>query len=377
LLGIPLKDIDFATTALPQAVMEHLQSHHIVVKPIGIEHGTVMAVLEGHSFEITTLRQDVACDGRHAEVRFTDNWRTDAARRDFTINAMSVDKEGVIYDYFGGQQDLAHRFIRFVGTPALRIQEDYLRILRYFRFMARFGFTALDEETNTACTHFAPALTSLSAERIGGEMLALFAAPNPSYALAMMMQLHILPVICPFALSHSVSFDALVALEQACSFPINPLLRIAFWLRQILPSPHIETEIASLATSWKMANAQKDLLHFLVTSSLLPWDQPFTYFRQQIRKVGKAKFELLLLLSYAMQDAVVTTSHLVTLLRDIAAWSVPRFPVSGDDLCNQFSMVEGPTLGAFKTQLEAWWEHNNYPSKEAVLQYAAQLLEQS
>ncbi|HEX8055161.1 MAG TPA: CCA tRNA nucleotidyltransferase, partial [Novosphingobium sp.] len=181
LLGLDVKDIDLATTLLPETVMERLNAAGIRAVPTGIEHGTVTAVLHGGPVEITTLRHDVSTDGRRATVAFAEDWREDAARRDFTINALYADPAtGEIFDYFGGLTDLAARRVRFIGDARQRIREDHLRILRYFRFQARFGSEPADAESQTACAELSATLKGLSRERIGMEFLNLLGLTDPA-----------------------------------------------------------------------------------------------------------------------------------------------------------------------------------------------------
>ncbi|MGC8477998.1 MAG: CCA tRNA nucleotidyltransferase, partial [Acetobacteraceae bacterium] len=179
LLGAAVADIDLATPLPPAAVTAALVAAGLGAKPTGLAHGTVTAVAAGRGYQITTLRRDVATDGRRAVVAFTDDWRADAARRDFTFNALSWDRAGGVYDYWGGIADLRAGRVRFVGDPAARIAEDYLRVLRFFRFFARFGRQAPDAATEAALQAGVPGLAGLSAERVRYEILGLLAAPDP------------------------------------------------------------------------------------------------------------------------------------------------------------------------------------------------------
>jgi poly(A) polymerase/tRNA nucleotidyltransferase (CCA-adding enzyme) len=179
LAGRAPTDVDLTTPQPPDAVMRMLQRAGIRAVPTGIDHGTVTAVVEGRGFEVTTLRRDVETDGRHALVAFTDDWRADAARRDFTINAMSATRDGAVFDYFGGVADLQAGIVRFVGDPATRIAEDYLRILRFFRFLARYGGALPDLAALGAIRAGLPGLAQLSAERVWRELTSILAAPDP------------------------------------------------------------------------------------------------------------------------------------------------------------------------------------------------------
>ena len=184
LAGRDVGEIDLATPRTPDQVTEALRASGIRAVPTGLSHGTVTAVAGGRGFEVTTLRRDVETDGRHAVVAFTDDWRADAARRDFTINAMSMTRSGDVFDYFGGIGDLRAGILRFVGDPATRIAEDYLRILRYFRFLARYAGGPADPAALAAIRAGVPGLARLSAERVWSELVRILAAPDPRAAIA-------------------------------------------------------------------------------------------------------------------------------------------------------------------------------------------------
>lgn len=205
LLGLPVSDIDFATRLPPGEVVERLEAAGIKAVPTGIAHGTVTAVSDGRPFEVTTLRRDVQTDGRHAVVAFTDNWREDASRRDFTINALYADPlTGELFDYHGGLDDIGHGRVRFIGDPLQRIAEDHLRILRFFRFHARFGRGTPDPAALDACTRRANDLMALSRERVAGELLKLLALDDPSPTVAVMVNKGILAPVLPEITSEGV-----------------------------------------------------------------------------------------------------------------------------------------------------------------------------
>src|SRR3569623_722976 len=188
LLGIETSDIDLATTHSPDEVIDRLEAAHIKAVPTGIKHGTITAVASDEVYEVTTLRRDLDTDGRHATVAFTDDWQEDAARRDFTINALYADPDsGELIDYFNGIADLDTRRVRFIGDPLVRIAEDHLRILRFFRFLARFGDTP-DPAGLTACTDRANDLMALSRERIANELLRLLVAPRAPEVVELMLE---------------------------------------------------------------------------------------------------------------------------------------------------------------------------------------------
>jgi poly(A) polymerase/tRNA nucleotidyltransferase (CCA-adding enzyme) len=218
----PVADVDLATPSPPDTVTRALQAAGIRAVPTGIEHGTVTAVVGGRGFEITTLRRDVATDGRHASVAFTGDWREDAARRDFTINALSMTRDGAVFDYFGGIADLHAGIVRFVGDPAARIAEDYLRILRFFRFHARYGTGAPDPAALAAIRAGVGGMTILSVERVWSEFFRILSAPDPCGAVCLMAELGVLVAVMP----EGAGPARLVRLVAAGA-PADPLLRLA------------------------------------------------------------------------------------------------------------------------------------------------------
>ncbi|MGH6904305.1 MAG: CCA tRNA nucleotidyltransferase, partial [Geminicoccaceae bacterium] len=248
LLGRPDagREIDLATPERPEQVMRLLEAAGLRAIPTGLAHGTVATTAGGRTFEITTLRRDLACDGRHAEVAFTDDFRVDAARRDFTINAMSCDREGRLYDYFEGQADLAAGRVRFVGAAAARIVEDYLRILRFFRFFAHHGRPPADAEALRACRAAAPGLQRLSGERIQAEMRTLLEAGDPLPALRLMVETGVLGQIIP----GPVALERLARLIELAP-ESDPLIRLAALLR---PPPAEPATTDRVALRWRLSN---------------------------------------------------------------------------------------------------------------------------
>ena len=228
LLGLPDvgRELDVATPERPDQVIRLLERAGLPAIPTGLAHGTVTTIADGRRFEITTLRRDVACDGRHAEVEFTDDFALDAARRDFTINAMSCDDAGRLYDYFGGRADLTAGRVRFVGDAAARIAEDYLRILRFFRFFAYYGRPPADAEALAACRAAAPELRRLSGERIQAEMVRLLEAADPVPALRLMVETGVLGEVIP----GPVALERLARLIELAP-DSDPLVRLAALLR--------------------------------------------------------------------------------------------------------------------------------------------------
>ena len=229
LRGVAVKDIDIATQHEPGEVIARLKAAGIRTVPTGIAHGTVTALLDGGPAEITTLRRDVSTDGRRATVAFSTQWRDDAARRDFTINALYADPRSLeLTDFFGGIEDLAARRVRFIGKAGDRIREDYLRILRYFRFQARFGALPADSRAEAACAELAPGMKALSRERVGWELQLLLGLPDPAPTVARMAELgvlrEVLPEVAPDGLA---ALSALVAEEQRQRIAPQSLRRMA------------------------------------------------------------------------------------------------------------------------------------------------------
>src|SRR3954469_2207514 len=229
LLDLTVNDVDLATRLQPDEVIRRLEGAKIKAVPTGIEHGTITAVSDGHPFEITTLRRDVSTDGRRASGAFTDDWKEDAARRDFTINALSADPlTGEIFDYFGGLDDLERRHVRFIGDPLQRIAEDHLRILRFFRFHARFGQGEPDAAAVDACAQRANDLMALSRERIADELLKLLGMPDPVSTVRIMLERAILkPVVPEIAAKRLPDLEALIAGEREAGIAPDPLRRLA------------------------------------------------------------------------------------------------------------------------------------------------------
>ena len=227
LLGLEVSDVDLATRLAPEEVMRRLEAAKIKAVPTGLAHGTVTAVIHGHPVEVTTLRKDVATDGRRATIAYTEDWREDAARRDFTINALSADPEsGELFDYFGGLADLENRHVRFIGDPLVRIAEDHLRILRFFRFHARFARGAPDAAGLTACAARANDLMALSRERIADELLKLLAIPDPGGTVRLMIEHGVLRPVLP-EIASTERLAALIAAESAAGISGDPIRRLA------------------------------------------------------------------------------------------------------------------------------------------------------
>ena len=348
LLGIEVNDVDLATRLPPETVLERLKAARIKAVPTGLAHGTVTALV-GAPVEITTLRRDVSTDGRRATVAFTDDWREDAARRDFTINAFYADPEtGEIFDYFGGLDDLEARRVRFIGDPLTRIAEDHLRILRFFRFHARFGAGEPDPAGLDACTVRANDLMALSRERIADELLKLLALPDPTATVRLMVGRGILKAVLPEIDAAGVArLEALVRRERAAASPPQSLRRLAALLP---PDPQLA---AALSARLRLSN--KAVKRIVCAAERAPGDaaRPFAL---AYRIGGEEAIDRLLL---GNEDDGATADK----VRSLDGYRRPRFPVSGGDLI-QMGLSPGPIVAATMQAVERAWVEGGFALDE-------------
>jgi poly(A) polymerase len=351
LLGLPIGDIDIATPAPPERVTELLQKSGIRVVPTGLAHGTVTAVVPPRHFEITTLRRDVETDGRHARVAFDADWAADAARRDFTINAIFLAPDGTIDDPVGGLADLRSGQVRFVGDPATRIAEDVLRLLRYYRFEARFGAGSGDAAARAACHAAAHLLPSLSAERVAQELIRLLATPDPNRALHMMAEDGALTALLPEA----GRLDRLRRMIPIEPEP-DPLRRL---------SALIEADAdgaAALAERLHFPNAWRDRLRGLAPPGPLDPAGGPAALRRALYRLGAERYRDLALLLAA--EGSMTPDRLAQLLALARDWTPPRFPLSGHDV-TALGLPPGPRIGALLDAVERWWEDTDFAATRA------------
>ncbi len=334
LLGRPVADIDLATPLLPDSVITALRDARIRVVPTGLDHGTVTAVVDGHGFEITTLRRDVETDGRHAVVAFTTDWRTDASRRDFTINAMSMTRDGAVFDYFGGVSDLRAGIVRFVGDAATRIAEDYLRILRFFRFFARYGRTEPDAATLSAIHAGVPGLLRLSAERVWRELTKILSAPDPRRAIILMEAAGVIAAVVP----EGADAARVIQLIEAGA-PADAGLRMAALLTG---------DPVTFADRLKLSGPERDRLLALRHDA--------------VPAPGSDDASLRRALADTEPGVLIDRSWLVggsspgwAVLRDrIAATPRPVFPLGGRDVV-AIGVPPGPAVGTLLRDVRAWW----------------------
>jgi len=362
LLGRPVKDVDIATPDTPERVVALLTAAGIKTVPTGLAHGTITAVTRDRHFEVTTLRRDVDTDGRHATVEFTDEWEADAGRRDFTFNALYADRDGTIYDPTGGLDDLAEGRVRFVGDAAVRIEEDHLRILRFFRFVAYFGRTAPDADAVAACEARVDLLKTLSAERVAAEVLRTLSAPEPTAALALMGSVGVLQAVLPEATRLEV-MPRLRDIEVSSGFEPNALLRLAS-----LMAPQTGAAIASrLARRLKLSNADKRRLTAYVAPPVaITPNMSSGQVHAALYRAGYRLFTDLVFLAWARLGK--QHDDFIRLLQDAARWDIPVFPITGDDL-KSGGIPEGPEIGQLLEELEGWWVEGDFRAdREACLQ---------
>ncbi|WP_366554996.1 CCA tRNA nucleotidyltransferase [Aquibaculum sediminis] len=359
LLGLPVNDVDIATPDPPERVIALLEEARLKVVPTGVDHGTVTAVAAGQPFEITTLRRDEETFGRHARVAFTDDWKADAARRDFTMNALSCDAAGRIWDYFGGVADARAGRVRFVGSARQRIAEDYLRLLRFFRFLARYGRGEPDGEALAAAVEAAPELARLSGERVRDELLKLLAAPEPVPTLSLMHQHRILASELPEA-GPPDRLSCLLTLDHAA----DTLLRLAALL------DCDEQGAATVVQRLRLSNAQRDRLILLRTRPrpVRPDMEPRALRRTLYRFGVDAVRELLLL---ATAEEGWGAEALDSARKQVDAWLPRSFPLKGRDLL-AVGADRGPELGRLLHDLEAWWIEGDFSADHAALLTEAQ-----
>lgn len=343
LLGLPVSDIDLATRLKPEAVIAALEAAGIRAVPTGLQHGTVTAVSGGVPHEVTTLRRDVATFGRHAEVAFTDDWQEDAQRRDFTINALYADPiTGELFDFFGGLDDLKAHRVRFIGAPLERIAEDHLRILRFFRFSARFA-PALDAEGLAACAARANDLMALSRERIRDELLKLLALPSPAPTVAAMLAHGILkPVLPEIEAARLPALAALIAAEDAAKIAPDGLRRLPALL------PEDPQLAAGIAARLKLSNSAKGRLVHAATRATVPEDP-----RVLAYSIG----------AEATLDRLLLTGdpRAAQWAGPLSHYTRPRLPISGKDLI-AMGLPPGPAVSRRLGEVEQLWVAAGFPA---------------
>ncbi len=339
LLGVAVADVDLATVLLPEDVMTIAKAAGFGVHPTGVEHGTVTITHYKAAFEVTTLRLDMETDGRHAVVSFTTDWAEDAMRRDFTINAMYCDAAGKIYDYTKGYADIQKRKVSFVGDANERIKEDYLRILRFFRFHAWYGKGALDKSGFEACSKLKSGLKKLSAERVRQELFKLLVAPQATKTLQVMAEAGILKVILP----HTDEWRAFSRL------PEDPVLRLSI----------LAKDISSLKERFRLSNIDAARVDALWSAPELSPALSIVERRRMLYQLGAETWRDAVKLSHCRSTAKSGDAAWGGLLSLPDQWSAPRLPVKGADLIAA-GMHPGPQMGQVLSALEDWWVANDF-----------------
>jgi len=360
LLGVPILEVDLATTAVPEEVVKRVGAAGFKAVPTGIEHGTITVVIDKHPFEVTTLRKDVETYGRHAKVEFGRDWKADAERRDFTINALSATRDGTVYDYAGGLDDLGHRRVRFIGDAAKRIEEDYLRILRFFRFHAAYGAGHPDATGLAACIAARNGLDQLSRERVRMELLKLLVAPHATPTLAVMSHAGLLLRVLG-GVPYLAGFENMAKVEAAIGATPDAVRRLGalgvvvaedaerLWQRLRLTNSEHE-RLASVAEGWRRISpafgekAARALLY----------------------KLNPQHFIDHALLGWARSDAPSSDPEWRALATLPQRWTAPEFPVKAADFMKR-GVPQGPALGAALASAERAWIAAGFPADQGTL----------
>ena len=362
LIGRPVSDIDIATVLSPQAVTEALKAAGLKAVPTGIEHGTVTAISGGQPFEITTLRRDVATDGRRAVVAFTDDWAEDAQRRDFTLNSLYARRDGSLFDPTGqGVADARAGRIVFVGEAEARVREDYLRILRFFRFFAWYGAEPADAVALAACEALRGDLKTLSAERVSKEFLKLLAADDPRPAVALMDRTGVLGEVLPPPIDLA-RFHALVAIEDEQLFENDPVLRLAALL------PDDQVGAAAFAARLRLSNGERDrLVAALAPESFKSWMSP-REIRRAVYRLGPQVFRDRAKLAWARASGTAATMQWRGMIALGEGWTAPAFPLTGDEVIAA-GVPKGPMVGQVLREVEDWWiDHDVLDDRLSVIE---------
>jgi poly(A) polymerase len=352
LLGQQIGDIDIATPASPERVIQLLEKAGIKVVPTGLDHGTVTAIVPPRHFEITTLRRDVETYGRRARVAFDADWAADAARRDFTINAIFLGPDGTIHDPVGGLPDLRARRVRFVGDPATRIAEDVLRLLRYYRFEARFGTGTGDGEARAACRAAAHLLPTLSGERVQQELIKLLETPDPLAGLQMMQDDGVLAVALP-EVHHVDRLSRLIEIEPEA----DPLLRLAALIE-------VDGEGAvALAARLRFSNVCRDRLRGLSSPWPLDPQGDARAQRRTLYRLGVERYRDVAVLIAA--EGGMSRNRLTELLDLARGRTPPVFPLAGRDV-TAFGIPPGERVGRLLAAVHDWWEEGDFTADRAA-----------
>ena len=355
ILELEIKEIDLATSAKPEEVCLMLTSSGM--KPIltGISHGTVSVVSGKYKFEITTLRADIETSGRHARVSFIEDWIEDSYRRDFTFNAIYADPDGTLYDPTGGFSDLKDGIVRFIGDPSLRISEDHLRILRYFRFFGHFSKKVADHSALEACKIHASSLLKISPERIIKELLSIMSCPDPASVLKLMAEADVLQKFLPEA----TQFDLLTRLTRIDAADPDPLRRISITLKAN------KTEVNNRLKLLRLPAKQSERILEIINIQFLYHEFDEKLLSKTFYKEGKIKFIDIVYCSWA-QGEPRYDSKWQKILSFYSDFSIPKFPLIGSDVL--ILGFNGPEVGKLLQEVRDWWVQENFiPDREGCL----------
>jgi poly(A) polymerase len=359
LLGLPIADVDIATTALPEEVIRRAEAVGIKAVPTGVEHGTVTLVVDGVPVEVTTLRLDVETYGRKAKVEFGRDWAGDAHRRDFTINGLSLDLHGVVHDHVGGLADIAARKVRFIGDPDRRIAEDYLRILRFFRIHAGYGSGAPDRDGYLACIRGRDGLATLSAERLRQEMLKLVAAAEAGAAVIAMNDAGLLQRVLG-GVAYPGPFATLQQAERRLGRAADPVLRLGAL------GVAVTEDAKRLAQRLRLSNAEAKRLDSMGHRWWRLGGMDDATARRRLYRLGADRYRDRVLLAWARAGRDAASPRWAELVGLPDRWTPPKFPLKAADLIAR-GFGEGPALGHLLTLAEDAWLASGFPEDAATL----------
>lgn len=355
LMGLPVGDVDIATTAKPEETIKACEAAGLKCVPTGLAHGTVTVLSDGSAFEVTTLREDVETFGRHATVAYTADWAADARRRDFTMNALYCAADGTVSDPLGGWPDLVARRIRFIGEPAERIREDYLRILRFFRFQAEVGQGAPDGAALDACVRERHGLANLSAERVRSELIKLLSAADPLAGVGPMFDFGLLSPLLRAAPRPGL-LSRLVVAEREVSASIDAILRLSAL------AVATADDIAPLAERLRLSNAERDDLIVIDHNAATLTALSDAAARRTLYTDGARQWQRRALAAAAAGAGTRwRTLHALP-----QSWQVPPFPLRGADAL-ALGIAPGPRVGELLASVEAWWIESDFTADQAAL----------
>ncbi len=353
LLNREITDIDFATSLEPKAITEILNKENIKFIDVGIDHGTVAAIINERKFEITTFRNDIFTDGRHAQVSFSNSLEEDALRRDFTINAMYLDKGGNLIDPTDGKKDLENRVVRFIGNPDERIKEDYLRILRYFRFLALFGDISPDAEVMKTIKANLDKLSVVSKERQWNELKSILSLTAPNNAISAMSEIGLLDVYFDDA-GINDAFVNLIEIESRISLSIDPILRLSILIENSLDQANTIIKKLPLSKSdstdlLKLSTLNKNIVSYMSMKEV----------RYLLYLLGRDGFQKQILVNWAKDKNNKNEVNWRSLYEVAQSWEKPFFALTAKDVINM-GISKGPMVGAILKEVEDWWAENDF-----------------